>query len=111
MKITFTNFLAVAAGMLICTKVLAQSSVTLDVAGLDLSRPEVASAVYSRITRSAALVCRGATAPWDGTRATTLKRCVATAVEDALKQANAPVLTAMHLSKTRRGEFAALKED
>ncbi len=88
---------------------LVKGGVTLDVRHLDLSSPEVAAQVYSRIEKSAALVCRDSTSPWDGARQSTWKRCVAAAVEAAVRQANAPALTAFHQTKKQRSELAGLR--
>lgn len=87
---------------------LAESSTRLDVRGLDLSRPEVVAQLYTRIEKSAARVCRDSASPWDAGRVANWKRCVAAAVEAAVKQGNTPELTAIHQAQKQRGDLAGL---
>jgi UrcA family protein len=100
----------IATGLLMFSSMAASagSSVTLDVGDLDLSKPEIAARIYTRITGSATLLCRDVISPWDAAKASTFKRCVAASVDTAVKQANAPALTALHLSKQRRNDLAGL---
>ena len=87
----------------------AESSVAIDVEDLDLASHEIAARVYARIASAAARLCRDASAPWDGSRVNSVRRCTSAAVDAAVKQANAPALTAVHESeKGRRGDYAAL---
>lgn len=84
-----------------------ESGIRLEVDGLDLSKPEVVSQLYARIEKSAGLVCRDSSSPWDGSRMSTWKRCVAAAVDGAVRQAHAPELTAMHQLRKARGAVAS----
>ncbi len=52
----------------------------------DLSKPEGVAALYQRIERSAWLVCKDSTSPW----------------EDAVSTVNQPQLTALHRAKTEK---------
>ena len=45
--------------------------------------------------------------PWDGSRMSTWKRCVAAAIDGAVLQAHAPELTAMHQLRKARGAVAS----
>jgi UrcA family protein len=82
--------------------------IRINVEHLDLESPEVAFRIYARIEKSAWLLCRDATSPWDGAPISTLKRCVSAAIDDAVKQANSPRLTALHQSKKQRGDLVQL---
>lgn len=110
-RISRTLATAIAGGFLIAAgSAQDQPSVRIDVDDLDLSRPEVAADLYSRIQSSAQRLCRDNSAPWNTQRNATWKRCVSAAVDDAVKQADAPALTALHESKERGNrEFADLK--
>jgi len=85
-----------------------EPSIRLDVEHLDLGKPEVAAGLYAQIQKSASLLCRDSSAPWDSGKVATRRRCVSTAVEDAVRQARSPELTALHQSKKQRGDLAAL---
>jgi UrcA family protein len=83
--------------------------VVIDVEDLDLAGPGIASRVYARIASTAARLCRDASAPWDGSRYSAIRRCISATIDAAVKQANAPTLTAVHESATgHRSEFTAL---
>ena len=64
--------------------------------------------MYARIERGARMLCHDSSSSWDGAKVTTWKRCVSAAIEGAVQQANAPILTALHRSKLHPGDFAGL---
>jgi UrcA family protein len=107
-RISIKAGIASAVWMLCAMAANAGSSVTLHVGDLDLSKPEIAAHVYTRIARSATLLCRDGISPWDAAKTSTLKRCVTESVESAVKRANQPALTALHLSKQQRSDLAGL---
>ena len=90
------------------TAAVTAPGIRLDVEHLDLGKAEIAAGLYAQIQRSASLLCRDSSAPWDGGRAATWKRCVSEAIDGAVRQANAPKLTALHQSKKQRGDLAGL---
>jgi UrcA family protein len=116
MKVMIALSLAAATCLLfqISTLVYADSrrgansdpSIHLDVEHLDLGKPGVAAALYAQIQKSASRLCRDSSAPWDGGRAATWRRCVSAAIDEAIRQANAPELTALHQSEKSRGDTA-----
>jgi len=107
-RISIKAGIATAVLMFFAAAASAGSSVTLDVGDLDLSKPGIAAHVYARITRTATLLCRDGASPWDAAKASTVKRCVSESVETAVRRANAPTLTALHLSKQQRSDLAGL---
>lgn len=74
----------------------ADSSVSIDIHRMNLDDPKVVAALYARIQQSARMVCMDASSPWQADRAMVANACAANAVADAVKQANAPRLTALH---------------
>jgi len=110
MKVVIALALAAASCLLfqISSLAYADSRIRIDTGRLDLGRPEIAANLYAQIEKNAALLCRDSSAPWDGGKAATWKRCVSAAVEGAVRQANAPELTALHQSKKQRGDLAGL---
>jgi UrcA family protein len=85
----------------------AEPSIRIDVRGMNLEDPATAAALYSRIQRSARLVCTDASSPWQAGRAGTINACVAHTVADALKQANTPQLTALHARESASQRYSA----
>ena len=69
---------------------------------LDLSKPEGAAALYQRIERSAHLVCKDSSSPYDASRVETFERCKQAAIQDAVASINQPQLTALHRAKTEK---------
>ena len=118
MKVMIALSLAAATCLLfqISTLVYADSrtaantgpGIRLDIEHLDLGKPEIAAGLYAQIQTTASLLCRDSSAPWDSGRAATWKRCVSVAVDGAVRQANAPTLTALHQLKKQRGDLAGL---
>jgi UrcA family protein len=78
----------------------AQADMKVKFSDLDLSKPEGIAALYGRIERSARLVCKDASSPWDAGRVETFQRCYQAAIQDAVATVNQPQLTALHRSKT-----------
>lgn len=64
--------------------------------GLDAAQMPDAEVLYRRIRKAAGSACRAQAAFWDVKRVLHQKRCVARAVEEAIAQADAPLLTAVH---------------
>jgi UrcA family protein len=50
-------------------------NINLKFRDLDLSKPEGVAALYDRIERSARLVCKDTSSPWDAERVETFQRC------------------------------------
>jgi UrcA family protein len=69
---------------------------------LDLSKPEGVAALYDRIERSARLVCKDTSSPWDAERVETFQRCYQAAIQDAVSAVNHPQLTARHRARTSK---------
>ena len=78
----------------------AQADMKVKFGDLDLSKPEGIAALYGRIERSARLVCKDSSSPWDAGRVETFQRCYQAAIQDAVATANQPQLTALHRAKT-----------
>jgi UrcA family protein len=76
-------------------------SVRISIADLDLSSPAGTELVYERIRRNATLLCRDNTSPWDARRNATLNRCVSAAIEGAIRRADVPQLTTLHVTLAR----------
>jgi UrcA family protein len=69
---------------------------TADASGLDFSKGADVEVLYRRIHRKAASMCRAQAAEWDVKRILHRQQCVRSAVEAAVKHANAPLLVALH---------------
>jgi UrcA family protein len=69
---------------------------------LDLSRFADIEVLYGRIRTAAHSVCRAEKAVWDGKALLHARRCAAQAVEDAIAQADQPLLTTVHRSFQQR---------
>ena len=101
---------ALLAASIVPVPALAERSVRIQVEDSDLSSPASSANLYTRIGKTAVLLCRDSISPWDARRNASMKRCASAAIDHAVRQANSPVLTALHRSKTQHGEFAALKD-
>ncbi len=77
-----------------------ESNIKVKFRDLDLSKLEGVAALYDRIERSARLVCKDSTSPWDAGRVETFQRCYEAAIQDAVSSINQPKLTALHRAKT-----------
>lgn len=108
MRSTTAALLALAACVCFQLSYVAYADgIRIDVRRLDWSKPGVASRVYARIERSAWLVCRDNSSPWDSARVNTLQRCASAAIDDAVRRANTPELTALHRSHKARSDLAS----
>ena len=76
-----------------------EPSIKVKFRDLDLSKPEGAAALYQRIERSARLVCKDSSSPYDAGRVATFDRCYKAAIQDAVASINQPQLTALHRAK------------
>lgn len=74
---------------------------TVKYSGLNLSSEAGAEALYSRIQQAAFNVCGGrdSSLPWSSI---TRSKCYQTAIDNAVLQVNAPLLTAVHQDSTTR---------
>lgn len=79
-----------------------EPNITVKFRDLDLSKPEGVAALYQRIERSARLVCKDSSSPYDAGRVETFERCYQSAIEDAVASINQPQLTAFHRAKAEK---------
>jgi UrcA family protein len=77
-------------------RTLAPPPVTVRYDDLNLSNPEGARVLYRRISVAARKACGPNFAQWYPTVRTAWKECYGAAVDQAIKQVNAPTLTALH---------------
>lgn len=77
-----------------------QRSVSLS--GWDLTQPEAAARVYRHLQTAAESVCQEWSTREPGRRSQLWRGCVANAIERAVKEVNAPALTAYYTEKTHR---------
>lgn len=73
--------------------------IVVSLAGLELSTPKGAEVVYDRIRSAAKIVCR-VDQSRELERMARARACFRTAVDDAVGQANRPVLSALHARRT-----------
>lgn len=84
----------------------AEPSTTIEIRDLDLRKAQDVAALYARIERRAAFVCKEAASPWMAGHGPFVKKCVAAAVDDAVARANVGALTALHESKIEAARLA-----
>lgn len=77
------------------------SSISISYAELDVSTPQGLEVLYTRIKRAAKSVCGFDRAPLTTSRGRHSLACYQSTVEDAVRQANRPTLTALHRAKTK----------
>ena len=82
-----SSFVVIAGALLACVDPAsadsphhAAFSERIQVEDLDLASPAIAANVYARIASTAGRLCRDASAPWDGSRASTVRRCTSAAI-------------------------------
>src|SRR5688500_14353121 len=76
-------------------------SITVSLAGLDISNPHVLEMLYTRIERAARSVCGFDYSRRELSRGRHAKACYKSSLEAAVKQVNRPTLTALHRAKTK----------
>ena len=76
-------------------------SITLSYSELDISKPQGLETLYTRIKRAARSVCGIERSPTTMFRGRQAMACYQTTVEDAVRQANRPRLTALHRARTK----------
>jgi len=67
---------------------------------LDPAQPADVALMYERITTAARMVCREASAPWDGRQQSNYKACVQGAIDHAVKNVTLTALTDLHQGNT-----------
>jgi UrcA family protein len=63
---------------------------------LDPAQPADVAVMYERITTAARMVCRDASAPWDGRQQRNFQLCVKGAIDHAVMDVNLTALTDLH---------------
>jgi len=78
--------------------------IVVSLAGIETSTPRGAELVYGRIRSAAKIVCRvdQSREPQQIARA---RACFQVAIDDAVAQANRPVLSSLHAKRTGEGEM------
>jgi UrcA family protein len=82
------------------------AKIEISYADLNLSQTDKASELYTRIERAARNVCHVATGP-DAHALMLERRCVATAVSDAVQDVGNANLTAVHYARTGKRSMVA----
>ena len=78
---------------------------------LDLRKAQDVAALYARIERRAANVCRDAASPWDAGRVAYVRKCTAATIDDAVAHANVSALTALHESKVKAARVVQNRDE
>jgi len=79
---------------------------TINYSDLDLSRPAGAAAMLARIKRAAATVCGERSVPGQLTTSRRFHACMKQTMDAAVKQVNAPLVTARYAGPTRSTRLA-----
>ncbi|MGH9641436.1 MAG: UrcA family protein [Terriglobales bacterium] len=85
-----------------------ERSMTVHFADLNLSSPEGARALYSRIRSAAASLCGEQFSLWDGNRPREWATCYRTTIERAVMRVNYPTVTAAHREATQQSASIAV---
>jgi len=87
----------------------ADARVTLSTRGVDFADPAQVKAFYDRVTHAARAVCNGDTlTPWGVKEG---EACRSQFISDAVNKVNAPLLTAMNNSGSRKSTSAYASDD
>jgi UrcA family protein len=74
----------------------AAPSVKVHFGDLDLTKPAGVDTLYRRIQQAARMVCRDSASPYEIGRARVFRKCYDTAIDTAVSDVSAPLLTARH---------------
>ena len=89
----------------------AEPSAVVETRGFDLRKPQDVAALYARIERRAADVCKDASSPWMAGHVAFVKQCKAATIDDAIASANVAALTALHAEKVAATHVAQNRQE
>jgi UrcA family protein len=94
--------LAAAACAALAGAAHAEQRVAVSTQGLDLSTPAGAKAFYSRLSHAVIAACGGAPTSFFTSEEERFQACYQTAMDQAVAQAHAPLVAALHAGKPVR---------
>jgi UrcA family protein len=99
---TRSFFLAAAACAALAGAAHAEQQVSVSTKGLDLSTQAGAKAFYSRLSHAVIDACGGAPTSFFTSDEERFQTCYKTAMDQAVSQAHAPLVAALHAGKPAR---------
>ena len=103
------SFVLAAACAALASGAFAQQRVAVSTHGLDLSTPAGAKAFYSRLSHAVITACGGAPTSFFTSEEERFEACYKTAMDEAVSQAHAPLVAALHAGKPVRATALAVR--
>lgn len=101
--------IAAAACATLASTAQAEQRVAVSTRDLDLSTPAGAKAFYSRLSHAVIAGCGGAPTSFFTSEEERFEACYKTAMDEAVAQAHAPLVAALHAGKPAHGAALAAR--